>query len=44
MKNADVAETFNSKDMTIFTDCHKGSPPALAKGLYNAVYCPTHFF
>ena len=35
MKSADSAATFNSKDMTIFTDGHKGSPPALAKCLYN---------
>ena len=35
VKSADFAATFNSKDMTIFTDGHKGSPPALAKCLYN---------
>ena len=35
MKSADSAATFISKDMTIFTDGHKGSPPALAKCLYN---------
>ena len=35
MKSADFAATFNSKDMTILTDGHKGSPPALAKCLYN---------
>ena len=35
VKSADFAATFNSNDMTIFTDGHKGSPPALAKCLYN---------
>ena len=35
MKSADFTATFNSKDMTILTDGHKGSPPALAKCLYN---------
>ena len=45
MKSADFAATFNSKDMTIFTDGHKGSPPALAKCLYNVeVYgCLQHY-
>ena len=28
MKNADFAATFNSKDMTIFTDGQKGPPPS----------------
>ena len=35
MKRPDFAATFNSKDMTIFTDGDKDSPPALAKGLSN---------
>ena len=45
MKSADSAATFNSKDMTIFTDGHKGSPPALAKCLSNVeVYrCLQHY-
>ena len=45
MKSADFAATFNSKDMTIFTDGHKGPPPALAKCLYNVeVYrCLQHY-
>ena len=45
MKSPDVATTFNSKDMTIFADGHKGSPPALAKCLLNVeVYrCLQHY-
>ena len=45
MKSPDVATTFNSKDMTIFADGHKGSPPALAKCLSNVeVYrCLQHY-
>ena len=45
MKSADFAATSNSKDMTIFTDGHKGSPSALAKCFYNVeVYrCQHHY-
>ena len=35
MKSTAFASTFNSADMTIFIDGHKGSPPALKTYLPN---------